>query len=347
MASNNEWQGNIQFIKIDPIPNGDPGSLTDKLFIKSIEFTEEIPANTAPIASNVTIIGTAQVGQVLTGNYTYSDADGDLEGASRFRWLRNRVPIAGATTKTYKLVTADQGTLIIFEVTPVAQTGVITGVAVQSSAVGPITSSNTAPTASNVTITGTVQVGQVLIGNYTYSDADGDLEGASRFRWLRNWFAIPGATAKTYKLVLADRGARITFEVTPVALTGVLTGKAVRSPAVGPVIRAYMTPISSFEQEKPDSVILGLNYPNPFNPETYINFALPEKAMVVIEVYNLLGQKVRTLLVAEKEAGSHHIRWDGKDESGIEVSSGIYIYTIQAISEKTKTIQKKRMTLIR
>ena len=96
------------------------------------------PANTAPTASNVTIAGTAQVGQLLTGNYTYADADGDLEGTSTYRWLRNGASISGATAKTYTLVAADQGALIRFEVTPVAATGASPGVAVASPAVGPV-----------------------------------------------------------------------------------------------------------------------------------------------------------------------------------------------------------------
>jgi len=96
------------------------------------------PANTPPTATNVTIAGTAQVGQVLTGNYTYNDADGDLEGTSTYRWLRNGASISGATAKTYTLVAADQGALIVFEVTPVAATGASPGVAVQSPAVGPV-----------------------------------------------------------------------------------------------------------------------------------------------------------------------------------------------------------------
>ncbi|RQW08828.1 hypothetical protein EH222_05035, partial [candidate division KSB1 bacterium] len=76
--------------------------------------------NTAPYATNVSISGTTQVGQVLTGSYTYNDNDGDAEGTSTFRWLRNDAAIAGATSKTYTLVAADQGAMIKFEVTPVA-----------------------------------------------------------------------------------------------------------------------------------------------------------------------------------------------------------------------------------
>jgi len=91
-------------------------------------------APTAPTASAVSISGTAQVGQVLTGSYTYADANNDPQGASTFRWLRNGVAIAGATASTYTLVGADQGNTITFEVTPVATVVPTTGAPVASSA---------------------------------------------------------------------------------------------------------------------------------------------------------------------------------------------------------------------
>jgi hypothetical protein len=203
--------------------------------------------NTAPTATNVSISGTPQVGQVLTGNYTYSDADGDVEGTSSYRWLRDGTPISGAAARSYTLVAADQGALIRFEVTPVAATGASPGAPVQSAAVGPVAAPtpNSAPTASNVTISGTAEVGQVLTGNYTYSDANGDVEGTSTYRWLRDEAEIGGATARSYTLVAADQGAMIVFEVTPVAATGASPGAPVQSAAVGPVAAPNNAPVAS------------------------------------------------------------------------------------------------------
>ena len=203
------------------------------------------PANTAPTASSVLVTGTLEVGQTLTGSYTFDDADGDLEGTSTFRWLRDGVEISGATATTYTLTVDDDGANISFEVTPVALTGVLTGTAVESPQVGPIAPANTAPTASSVLVTGTLEVGQTLTGSYTFDDADGDLEGTSTFRWLRDGVEISGATATTYTLTVDDDGANISFEVTPVALTGVLTGTAVESPQVGPIAPANTAPTAS------------------------------------------------------------------------------------------------------
>jgi hypothetical protein len=91
-------------------------------------------ANVAPVASAVSISGTAEYGQLLTGIYTYSDADLDAQGTSTFRWLRNGSTVVG-TNLTYTTVSADVGQTLTFEVTPVAATGLSPGTAVQSSAV--------------------------------------------------------------------------------------------------------------------------------------------------------------------------------------------------------------------
>ncbi len=186
----------------------------------------------APTASAVSISGTAQVGQTLTGSYSYADVNGDPQGASTFRWLRNGVAIAGATASTYTLVAADAGNPITFEVTPVATVAPTTGTAVTSSATANVAG---APTASAVSISGTAQVGQTLTGSYTYADVNGDPQGASIFRWLRNGVAIAGATASSYTLVAADQGTTITFEVTPVATVAPTTGAAVISGATASV----------------------------------------------------------------------------------------------------------------
>lgn len=83
-------------------------------------------------------------------------------------------------------------------------------------------------------------------------------------------------------------------------------------------------------KEIPTEFELSQNYPNPFNPVTNIKFSLPENANVNLTIYNMLGQKVKTLLSGEQEAGFYTVRWDGTNELGSRVSSGIYIYRIEA-----------------
>lgn len=88
-------------------------------------------------------------------------------------------------------------------------------------------------------------------------------------------------------------------------------------------------PIASTVQI-PEKFSLLQNYPNPFNPETEIQYQLPEDSRVVITVYNLLGQKIRTLVEKMNLAGFYSTRWHGKDDRGVAVSSGVYLYVINA-----------------
>jgi len=75
---------------------------------------------------------------------------------------------------------------------------------------------------------------------------------------------------------------------------------------------------------------LGQNYPNPFNPTTTMLFSLPRKSHVKLDIYNMRGQKVRALLNEERPAGFYEARWNGRDDNGVQVSSGVYLYRIKA-----------------
>jgi hypothetical protein len=75
---------------------------------------------------------------------------------------------------------------------------------------------------------------------------------------------------------------------------------------------------------------LDQNYPNPFNPTTVINYELPRPAKVKLNVYNVLGQRIKTLANGLRAAGNHTVVWDGKDQKGRRVASGIYFYKIAA-----------------
>jgi hypothetical protein len=81
----------------------------------------------------------------------------------------------------------------------------------------------------------------------------------------------------------------------------------------------------------PKDYALGQNYPNPFNPSTTIVFDLPKQSPVRLEVYNVIGVLIRTMLRGEVVgAGRHQIVWDGRDDRGRIVPSGVYIYRISA-----------------
>ena len=87
--------------------------------------------------------------------------------------------------------------------------------------------------------------------------------------------------------------------------------------------------------ELPDNFELYQNYPNPFNPETTIGFALPQQSSVVLEVYNVLGEKVKVLIDETMAAGHHTAVWDGRNQSGSEAASGIYLYRLKTDNFQT------------
>jgi flagellar hook assembly protein FlgD len=90
--------------------------------------------------------------------------------------------------------------------------------------------------------------------------------------------------------------------------------------------------------EIPQKFELYQNYPNPFNPSTSISFDLAEDVFVTLKIYNILGQEIRTLVNDFKPAGKYTVVWDGKDNNGNAVGSGIYLYKINA-GKFTKTMK--------
>ncbi|SYZ72766.1 exported hypothetical protein [Candidatus Zixiibacteriota bacterium] len=109
----------------------------------------------------------------------------------------------------------------------------------------------------------------------------------------------------------------------------------------------YIPSIAADFEEKnelpPTEFLLKQNYPNPFNPQTKIEFSLPARTSSKLEIFNLLGQRVRQMDFDEKPAGQYSVLWNGKNEYGTEVSSGIYFYRLSA----GKLSQTKKMVLLR
>ena len=90
------------------------------------------------------------------------------------------------------------------------------------------------------------------------------------------------------------------------------------------------TAVIEQEGNTPDAYELGNAYPNPFNPETTIRFSLPWSVDVKVDVFNDQGQLVRTLVDETLNAGQFEVTWDGKNDAGHQVASGVYIYKINA-----------------
>ena len=108
----------------------------------------------------------------------------------------------------------------------------------------------------------------------------------------------------------------------------------------------FALPLRAFSTARgtalPSDFALGQNYPNPFNPSTIIPYQLPTSAHVRLEVFNLLGQRLATLVDAERSAGVHMAQWDATDAAGQAVGAGVYIYRL-SVGEQTES---RRMVLV-
>jgi len=99
---------------------------------------------------------------------------------------------------------------------------------------------------------------------------------------------------------------------------------------------------SGTQAEIPETFALKQNAPNPFNPQTNIDYDLPVAAHVTLDILNVLGQRVRTLVNDYREAGSYSVIWDGRSDDGSATASGVYFYRITAGNDQAV---KKMMML--
>jgi len=84
------------------------------------------------------------------------------------------------------------------------------------------------------------------------------------------------------------------------------------------------------QENIPSRFVLDQNYPNPFNSQTMISYQLPRRSLVKLEVYNILGQKVCTLINEIQKPGIYHVAWDGWDDRDQDLPSGVYFCSLKA-----------------
>ncbi len=106
---------------------------------------------------------------------------------------------------------------------------------------------------------------------------------------------------------------------------------------------SIQTGVESKSEQIPSRYHLSQNYPNPFNPETTVEYQLPRRDHVVLRIFDIRGSVVRTLIDEEINAGRYKVLWDGQDEQGVFVSSGVYFMEIRT----DHYIQHRKMILIR
>lgn len=105
----------------------------------------------------------------------------------------------------------------------------------------------------------------------------------------------------------------------------------------------FVTAVEDDKPVLPTEFSLNQNYPNPFNPTTAIRYELAEVSDVELTIYNMLGQKIRTLVKERQSAGFYSMQWDGKNDAGQQVASGVYLYKLDA-GDFSRT---KKMILLR
>jgi hypothetical protein len=93
----------------------------------------------------------------------------------------------------------------------------------------------------------------------------------------------------------------------------------------------------------PEDFVLRQNHPNPFNSSTLIEYSLPNAARVTVEIFNLLGQRIRSLVNGEQTVGYHAVEWDGRSDSGHEMATGVYFYRVTAGDH----VEVKKMLLLK
>ena len=113
-----------------------------------------------------------------------------------------------------------------------------------------------------------------------------------------------------------------------------------RIPAA-PRVPTAISEVSGTDQ--PAAFVLTQNVPNPFNSSTTLRFALPQAADIELAIYNLTGQKVARLARGWHAAGHYTAHWDGRNDSGVRVATGVYIYRLRAGGQ----VQVRKLLLLR
>jgi flagellar hook assembly protein FlgD len=131
-------------------------------------------------------------------------------------------------------------------------------------------------------------------------------------------------------------------------------GSTVRGWAVSSTggIAAYyaaLTGVDDAVELVPETFTLAQNYPNPFNPTTTIRYSLPKDAYVSLKVYNLLGQEIATLTEESQSIGTFNVVWNGRNNFGAQVATGMYIYRLEAKPNDGSQpfVMSKRMLLVK
>jgi len=150
---------------------------------------------------------------------------------------------------------------------------------------------------------------------------------STKYQWMKDGVVIPTATDSSYTIdsaELTDSGSYVCEVTNTIATDLTLFSRPITVLVENPVS------ISDNNSQLPEVFALYQNYPNPFNPETEIKYQIAKSGLVDLSVYNVLGQKIKTLINDSIEPGYYSIKWDGTDEFGTRQGSGVYIVRFDA-----------------
>ncbi len=197
--------------------------------------------------SNVSVSGNLTVGSTVSGNYIIQGSPDNI----LYNWyevLASDTTGIGTGTQTLTIPASSLNKRLLFKVTLI-----VSGTVADSaySPLSPVVTANQPPVATNVSVSGDLNVNDYLLGDYSYSDPEGDPEGNSVYEWRVSSsatgipYTVTGTNSRTYKISLADAGKYLFFNVTPIAQTGTSGGTSVTSATIGPVNSApYATSVT-------------------------------------------------------------------------------------------------------
>jgi len=187
-------------------------------------------------------------------------------------------------------------------------------------------------------------VGGGLIKMYDDGATKGDAVAGDNIWTTEVLFATGSSNTHYYKYGLYSKGYTDTLNTGNIPMDNEAGFSMNHTLVISDAAPVYVAPTNNFGSQwntaveripsstMPVEFVLQQNYPNPFNPTTEITYAIPEKTHVSLTVYNTVGQLIKRLMDGEQIAGSYRAVWDGTDEQGTTVPSGVYFYRLQTAS---------------
>ena len=179
-----------------------------------------------------------------------------------------------------------------------------------------------------------------------------DMDGVQNYNYFVKTINLT-SSEKTFTLKFSDFnqrfGNQISFDPSKIKYIGFILDRNMNPdvPVANFEVKdiAFLNSLTGVHNNStsPVNYNLSQNYPNPFNPSTTIKYALPNASNVVLRIYDIMGREIRTLVNEEKNAGTYSALWDGRNNNGTTVSSGIYLYKINAGSY----VETKKMILVK